>query len=131
MLHFCGLLSQDISFSIPNNMKNALGNLDKKNTECILKKIFIKFGEFMNKIFKNQKLDEILDLKSDINNTSKTKKKKKSKRKTTDDLSTPTGQVAVFDFHKPKHEVSSPCGENKSNLTLFNTQYIPSVSTKQ
>jgi len=109
-------------------MKNALGNLEKKNTECILKKIFIKFGEFMNKIFKNQKLDEILDLKSDINNTSKTKKKKKSKRKTTDDLTVSTGQVSVFDFHKPNQNSLTSCA---SNLTLFNTQYIPSIPTKQ
>lgn len=73
----------------------------------------------MNKIFKNQKLDEILDLKSDINNTSKTKKKKKSKRKTTDDLTVPS-QVSVFDFHKPSHEL--PSTPLASNLTLFNTQ---------
>lgn len=100
-------------------MKNALGNLEKKNTECILKKIFIKFGEFMNKIFKNQKLDEILDLKSDINNTSKTKKKKKSKRKTTDDLLVSNDkQVSVFDFHKPLPQTPS----FSSSLTMFNTQ---------
>jgi len=55
----------------------------------------------MNKIFKNQKLDEILYLKSDINIT-KTKKKKK-KRKLTDDSM--NEKINVFDFHKPNQQM--------------------------
>jgi hypothetical protein len=106
MLHFCGLLSQDISFSIPSNMKNTLGNLEKVNNEIILKKIFLKFGEFMNKIFKNQKLDEILDLKNDIT-VNKSKKKKKNKRKLVDDNDDHHALVSVFDFYKPNTYSSS------------------------
>lgn len=82
-------------------MKNTLGNLEKVNNEIILKKIFLKFGEFMNKIFKNQKLDEILDLKNDIT-VNKSKKKKKSKRKQVDDNDEDHhALVSVFDFYKP------------------------------
>lgn len=97
-------------------MKSTLGNLDKGNNEKILKKIFIKFGEFMNKIFKNQKLDEILDLKSDV--TNKSKKKKKSKRKQTLDEYPST--VSVFDFHKPNTTLSSSPTNTANSAISYN-----------